>query len=83
MITIYGKPTCVFCVKAKNLAAQYNLKFEYLDLDEPENTQNFKEKHGEGSTVPQIWWNGRHVGGYQEFANEIQDTIGGYGEGKL
>ena len=31
-------------------------------------------------TVPQIWWHGRHIGGYNEFAGEVQDTLGNYGQ---
>lgn len=83
MITIYGKPTCVYCVKAKNLATQYDLRFEYLDISVPENLDSLKNAMPDASTIPQIWWNDKHVGGYQEFAEMIQNTIGGYGEGKL
>lgn len=83
MITIYGKPTCAFCIKAKNLAKQYNLNFEYVDIEEPANLKTFKEKMPGEMRIPQVWWNGRHVGGFQEFAAEVQDTIGGYGKGRL
>lgn len=83
MITIYGKPTCVYCIKAKKLAAQYNFKFEYIDIDEPGNMEIFKQKLPDATSVPQIFWNVKYIGGYNEFASEIQDTVGGYGEGKL
>ena len=83
MITIYGKPTCSFCIKAKNLAKQYNLNFECVDIEEPANLKTFKEKMPNETKIPQVWWNGKHIGGYKEFAEEVQNTIGGYGEGKL
>jgi len=83
MITIYGKPTCTWCIKAKNLAKQYNQKFEYIDIEEPDNMNQFKERMPNETKIPQIWWNGRYIGGYQEFASELQNTIGGYGEGRL
>jgi glutaredoxin len=25
-------------------------------------------------TVPQIWWHGKHIGGYEDFASEIENT---------
>lgn len=83
MIKIYGKPTCVFCVKAKKLAEQYGLKYEYLDIEVSDNLTDLKKLVPEVKTVPQIFWDLRYIGGYQEFATEIQDTIGGYGDGIL
>jgi len=38
------------------------------------------EKYPEVKTVPQIWWNNRHIGGYAEFAKEIENTLGDYGQ---
>jgi hypothetical protein len=41
------------------------------------------ERLPDAKTVPQIWWYDRHVGGYQEFAKEVEDTLSGYGEQKI
>ena len=32
MILIYGTPTCGFCLRAKKLAARYDLQHEYKDI---------------------------------------------------
>ena len=32
-------------------------------------------------TVPQIWWNDKHIGGFSELAEEIDNTRGGFGDG--
>jgi glutaredoxin len=34
-------------------------------------------------TIPQIFWNGNYIGGYDAFAIEVENTIGGYGDGKV
>jgi glutaredoxin len=84
MITIYGKENCPWCVRAKNLAEQYSLKYEYLDIGiNPELRTELFERHPGTKTVPQIWWNENYIGGYEEFASEIQNTIGGFGEQRL
>lgn len=83
MIKIYGKPSCAWCVKAKRLAERYNLKYEYIDVQYTEQFNELKEKLPDAKTVPQIWWDDRHIGGYENFAMEIENTIGGFGEGKF
>jgi glutaredoxin 3 len=83
MIEIYGNQTCPFCLRAKRLAETYSLKYEWLDTDMPENLSTMKERQPSATTIPQIWWYGRYVGGYDDFASEIQNTAGGFGEGKL
>lgn len=81
MIVIYGKPECGWCERSKKLASQYNLAYEYVDIQYEHNLNELKEKIGDVKTVPQIFWHGRHVGGYDGFANEISNTMGGYGDG--
>ena len=80
MIVIYGKDNCHWCQEAKKLADQYSLKYEYKNtLFQDYRTEMF-EKYPEAKTVPQIWWNDRHIGGYNEFAREIENTLGDYGQ---
>lgn len=80
MITIYGHQRCGYCRKAKKLAEQYNLKYEWRDTDEGDNLNQLKAILPNAKTVPQIWWNESHIGGYEDFATEVQNTLGGYGE---
>jgi glutaredoxin len=81
MIKIYGKPECAWCVKAKRLAERYQLKYEYIDVQYTANLNELKEKLPNVSTLPQIWWHGNHIGGYEDFSREIENTIGGFGDG--
>jgi glutaredoxin len=82
MITIYGTPTCTYCEQAKNVADSYDLKYEYVDLSEGDNMKLFQEKFPGVRTVPQILWHDRHVGGFNEFVREIEETRN-YGDGKI
>lgn len=83
MITIYGKPSCGWCDKAKKLADRYNLKYEYIDVQYTVNLNALKEKLPDVKTVPQIWWHDNYIGGYENFASAVENTIGGYGDGKF
>jgi glutaredoxin len=69
-------------VKAKELADQYNLDYVEKNIDTAKNLNELLLKMPDVKTVPQIFWNYKHIGGYTEFANEIENTIGGYGEGQ-
>jgi glutaredoxin 1 len=83
MIRIFGNSRCTWCNKAKKLAEDYNLKFEWVDTDSPEKLKELKTLLPEVRNIPQIWWGNRHIGGYEGLVTEIQNSVGGYGEGKL
>ena len=84
MITIYGKENCPWCVKAKNLAEQYSLKYNYRDIGaNPEFRTELFARHPDTKTVPQIWWYDRHLGGFDALAAEIENSVGGFGEQKI
>ena len=74
MITIYGKVGCIYCAKAKLLAEEYKLKYEYVDIDEPEGHQELANRLASWKTVPQIFWYANHIGGFEEFSAEVQNT---------
>jgi glutaredoxin len=80
MVIIYGNERCGWCKKAKTLAKQYNIESEWRDTDNQDTLNKLKTMLPDVKTVPQIWWNGHYIGGYDNFASEIQNTLGGYGE---
>lgn len=74
MITIYGKPSCGFCTKAKNFCVSRGLEFEYKDVTTHRFMEDLKEAYPEARSVPQIWVRDEHVGGYNEFVQYVEDT---------
>ena len=64
---MYSGPLCNFCDAAKRLLIRNNLEFKEIDIssgpglmDEMINKSNGKR------TIPQIFFDEHHVGGYQE-----------------
>lgn len=74
MVIIYGTEWCSYCIRAKKLVEQYQVDFEFRDVDNPEIKQQLESMLPNHKTIPQIWWHGNHVGGYNEFVNELENT---------
>jgi glutaredoxin len=85
MIEIYGNETCSYCLRSKRLADTYALQYEWLDTDIPKNLDTLRLRQRLLDpipvTIPQIWWHGKYIGGYDDFAKEIEETLGGFGDG--
>lgn len=76
MITIYGKANCGFCTKAKAFATERKLKYEYKDVGISQDTLNELMDRATGTvrSVPQIFVNNDHVGGYRELLEYVENT---------
>ena len=74
-ITIYSKPNCVFCDKAKSMVK--NLGFEYeekmfgKDFSTPDELYEAVGK--QVRTMPQIIIDDKHIGGYNELVEYFAD----------
>ena len=66
-ITMYTGPMCNFCEAAKRLFSRNNLKYQEIDISSKDGLRDemIKKANG-GRTIPQIFFNDDHIGGYQE-----------------
>ena len=63
-IVIYTKDYCPYCTKAKGLLTRKKQTFREIDITNDEKLQQeMIEKSGGRRTVPQIFINGKSVGG--------------------
>ena len=66
-ITVYSGPLCGFCDAAKRLLVRNNLKYKEIDISTDPNLMDEMIKKASGKrTIPQIFFEDLHVGGYQE-----------------
>jgi len=74
-ITIYSKPNCVFCEKAKSMVK--NLGFEYEEImfgkDFKTPDELFEAVGKQVRTMPQIIIDDKHIGGYNELVEYYTD----------
>jgi len=69
MYTIYGKAECGYCKRAKDLLDILGEDYEYLDIGNVEIHEAMNTRLGyEARTVPQIWENDTHIGGFTELS---------------
>ena len=63
-VEIYTKPTCGFCHMAKRLLTSKGVSFAEVNITaQPERRAEMIQRANGGSTVPQIFIDGKHVGG--------------------
>ena len=66
-IIVYSGPSCGFCDAAKKLLGRNNLEYKEIDIStDPNLMDEMIKKAGGKRTIPQIFFEEHHVGGYQE-----------------
>ncbi|RAR60271.1 glutaredoxin 1 [Onishia taeanensis] len=80
-VVIFGRPGCPFCVRAKELAEKLSdasaiSGYRYIDIHEEGISKADMEKTiGKPvETVPQIFVDQTHVGGFTEFNQYVSDN---------
>ncbi|BES72622.1 GrxA family glutaredoxin [Marinobacter nanhaiticus D15-8W] len=78
-VTIYGRMSCGFCVRAKLLCEQKNLDHKFVDMiGEGISKADLARTLGKPvMTVPQIVVGDAYIGGYTEFARFIEERSSG------
>ena len=64
---MYSGPMCAFCDAAKRLLVRNNLEFKEIDISSKDGLRDEMIAKANGKrTIPQIFFNSEHIGGYQE-----------------
>ena len=73
-ITMYSGPSCNFCDAAKRLLSRNNLEYNEIDISTESGLIDEMIKKANGKrTIPQIFFDDHHVGGYVEL-RELEKT---------
>ena len=66
-IIMYTGPMCNFCDAAKRLFSRNNIKYQEIDISKKDGLIDEMIKKANGKrTIPQIFFDNLHIGGYQE-----------------
>ena len=80
-ITIYTGPMCSFCDAAKRLLNRNNAPYKEIDIAKVDGAMDEMIKKANGKkTIPQIFFNDQHIGGYDEVRalekeNKLQNLL--------
>ena len=80
-ITIYTGPLCGFCDAAKKLLARNKAEYKEIDISTVDGAMDEMITKANGKrTVPQIFFDDQHIGGYDDIRalekdNKLQDLL--------
>ena len=72
---IYGKSNCPWCVKAIEELNLRGVIFDYIDLEVIKKTAAVVTGRKDIKTVPQIYIEGRYIGGYEDLMIQLETDI--------
>ncbi len=67
-IEIYTTPFCGFCAAAKSLLEEKGVAFTEIDVTGAEARATMVQRANGRRTVPQIFFDASHIGGYDDLA---------------
>jgi glutaredoxin 3 len=68
-VLVYSQPFCGYCSAAKRLLTAKGVAFAEVDvMSEAGRRDEMVERSGGRRTVPQIFIDGRHIGGYDDLS---------------
>ena len=64
-LIIYTLTTCPYCIRAKALLDKKNIIYQEIEVSKytKEQREELRKKANDQKTVPQIFINGKHIGG--------------------
>ena len=80
-VTMYSGPACNFCDAAKRLLARNNVQYKEINIATEDGAADEMIKKANGErTIPQIFFDDHHVGGYTELRalekeNKLNDLL--------
>ena len=73
MFKIFTKDNCSWCTKAKEILKENNIEYKEHNIDE-DHTSKMVLKALRLKTVPQIWNDDLHLGGYRQLESWIGEN---------
>ena len=71
-LVVYGAPGCSYCVRAKELANRHGIRVQYIDLSADAEAKKYIIEDIGARTVPQVFHEGKHIGGYTELVEYLK-----------
>ena len=69
---VWSKPGCSQCVSAKQLLKTKGIEYEEKNIAQGYNIQDLLELVPNAKTMPQIWLDEEHIGGFSDLKEKLQ-----------
>ncbi len=73
MFDMYTRPTCFWCLRAKHLLESKGISYRNLDINNDDLRKELKIKAPGIKTIPQIFKDGKRIGGYEDLVEYFKD----------
>lgn len=70
---MYTRPTCFWCIRAKHLLESKGISYRDLDINNDDLRKELKIKAPGIKTIPQIFKDGKRIGGYEDLVEYFKD----------
>lgn len=82
-VVVWSKYDCPYCDQAKALLTQRGINYEEHKIGDGYTREELLEAIPTARTMPQIIINQQLIGGFTELKKYLEETAGGFGDGKL
>ena len=65
-VEMYTRATCGYCKAAKSFLNNHKIEFKEYPVEQGHNLEKMLSRSSGSKTVPQIFWNNNHLGGYDD-----------------
>ena len=72
MYSIYTRPNCIWCVRAKELLTRKGISFNDLDITDDNLRSELKSKAPGIKTIPQIFKDNERIGDYKNLVEHLK-----------
>ena len=83
MYSIYTRPNCIWCVRAKELLTRKGISFNDLDITDDNLRSELKSKAPGIKTIPQIFKDNERIGDYKNLVEHLKEEKIIFGNNEL
>lgn len=65
-VEVFSSPNCNYCEMAKGLLEEAGVPYDARDISKDEDMKEFVERLPRVRAMPQIFVDGKHIGGYED-----------------
>ena len=79
-VVVYGRENCHYCKEAKKLNEINAIQYVWKDVNDFDTKEELLDKVPNAKSIPQIFVNGKHIGGYDEYKVYVTENMVGLGK---